>query len=74
MQMSILVERDGPITTVIINRPRARNAVNPETALELRAAFQEFDQDEEQSVAVFTGAEGAFCAGYDLKVAAQGSG
>ncbi len=71
--MSILIERDGAITTVTINRPQVRNAVNPETALELRAAFLDFDADDEQSVAILTGAEGTFCAGYDLKAVAQGS-
>ncbi|MBT7636426.1 MAG: crotonase/enoyl-CoA hydratase family protein [Rhodospirillaceae bacterium] len=70
--MPLIIERDGPITTVTINRPRARNAVNPETALGLRAAFKAFDADDDQSVAILTGAEGAFCAGYDLKAVAQG--
>lgn len=70
--MTLIIERDGPISTMTINRPRARNAVDPETALELRAAFKAFDSDDSQSVAILTGADGAFCAGYDLKVAAQG--
>ena len=71
--MNLIIERDGAICTVTINRPKARNAVNPETALELRAAFDEFDADDGLSVAILTGAEGTFCAGYDLKVAAEGS-
>jgi len=70
--MSLIIEQSGPVTTVTINRPRARNAVDPETALELRAAFKAFDGDDSQSVAILTGADGAFCAGYDLKVAARG--
>jgi len=70
--MTLIIERDGPITTVTLNRPQARNAVDPDTALELRAAFKDFDADDSQSVAILTGANGAFCAGYDLKVAAQG--
>ena len=70
--MPLIVEHDGPITTVMINRPQVRNAVDAETALELRAAFKDFDADEERSVAILTGAEGAFCAGYDLKSVAQG--
>ena len=37
------VERNGPVTTVIMNRPEARNAVNGPTAAELFAAFDEFD-------------------------------
>jgi enoyl-CoA hydratase len=65
--MKVVVERNGPVTTVIINRPECRNAVDHETALALRAAFSEFDADDSAHVAVFTGAGGAFCAGYDLK-------
>ena len=72
--MALIVEHDGPVAIVTINRPRARNAVNPETALELRTAFAEFEADDERAVAILTGAAGAFCAGFDLKVAAQGSG
>ncbi len=65
--MKVLVERNGPITTVIINRANIKNAVDPETAGLLLEAFQAFDQDEAQKVAVFAGAGGTFCAGYDLK-------
>jgi len=64
------VEKDGPITTVIIDRPEARNAVNPEIAEALFAAFEAFDADPDARVAVFWGAGGAFCAGFDLKFAA----
>jgi len=67
MTDKVLVSRDGPITTVTINRPEARNAVDPETAVLLREAFDAFDADDEQLVAVLTGAGGTFCAGYDLK-------
>src|SRR5262245_15709631 len=71
----VLVERDGAVTTVTINRfAEARNAVDPETAILLREAFTAFDADETQSVAIFTGAGGTFCAGYDLKAAASGTG
>ena len=70
--MSLIVEQDGPISIMTINRPQARNAVDPETALALRAAFKDFDADDSRSVAILTGADGAFCAGYDLKVAARG--
>ncbi len=42
----VIVEKQGAVTTVIINRPEARNAVDHETALLLRAAFAEFDKDE----------------------------
>jgi len=69
---TVLYEVDGPIVTVTINRPEARNAVNPATARQLAEAFRRFDQDKALSVAVFTGAQGAFCAGFDLKQVAAG--
>lgn len=68
----VVVEQDGPITIVTIDRfAEARNAVDPETARLLRQAFLAFDADESQSVAILTGRGGTFCAGYDLKVAAD---
>lgn len=70
--MKVLVEKKDRITTVIINRPEARNAVDHETALALRAAFAAFDRDEESDIAVLTGAGGYFCAGYDLKTVKDG--
>lgn len=68
------VAMDGPVWTVVINRPDKRNAVDPETALQLRAAFDAFEADETAAVAVLTGAGGTFCAGFDLAVAASGEG
>lgn len=65
--MSVTVAREGVVTTVTIDRPDRRNAVDPATALDLREAFRAFDADESQTCAVLTGAGGAFCAGYDLK-------
>jgi enoyl-CoA hydratase len=61
------VERDGAVTTVVIDRVGVRNAVDGGTAAELAAAFREFDGDEGAHVAVLTGAGGTFCAGADLK-------
>jgi enoyl-CoA hydratase len=61
------VERHGPVTTVILNRPEARNAVNGPTAHGLFAAFEQFDRDDTASVAVLWGDNGTFCAGADLK-------
>ena len=40
MSDPVRVERNGPVTTVIINRPEARNAVNGPTAAALYAAFE----------------------------------
>jgi enoyl-CoA hydratase len=65
--VSIHVEHNGPVTTVVLDRPEARNAVDRATAEELAAAFRGFDADGEQAVAVLTGAGGTFCAGADLK-------
>ena len=65
--MTVRVEKNGAVTTVIMNRPEARNAVNGPTAAELVAAFEEFDRDDAQSVAVLWGDNGTFCAGADLK-------
>ncbi|MCV7409519.1 enoyl-CoA hydratase [Mycobacterium florentinum] len=63
----VRVERKGPVTTVILNRPGARNAVNGPTAAALHEAFDEFDRDDSASVAVLWGDGGTFCAGADLK-------
>jgi enoyl-CoA hydratase len=68
--MTIRIDRDGETTIVTIDRPEARNAVDPDTAEALFRAFVEFDRDETAKVAVLTGAGGAFCAGFDLKHAA----
>jgi enoyl-CoA hydratase len=70
--MPISVEHNPPVTTVLIDRPEARNAVNQEMAAALAQAFRAFDADEEALVAVFAGMGGTFCAGYDLKAAAKG--
>jgi enoyl-CoA hydratase len=63
----VRVEHNGPVTTVIMNRPEARNAVNGPAAAALFAAFEEFDRDDSASVAVLWGDNGTFCAGADLK-------
>lgn len=65
--MTVRVEKNGPVTTVIMDRPQARNAVDGPTALELHAAFDEFDSDDSAAVAVLWGDNGTFCAGADLK-------
>ena len=72
MSNKILVERNGPVTTIIINRPHARNALDREASLDLAAAIRAFEADPEAKVAVLTGAQGTFCAGADLKELASG--
>jgi enoyl-CoA hydratase len=68
----IRVERRGPVTIVGIDRPQVRNAVDSDTAAQLRTAFDEFDADESASVAVLYGHGGTFCAGADLKAMTTG--
>ena len=63
----VRVEKSGPVTTVLINRPAARNAVDGPTAAALAEAFRTFDADPASSVAVLGGVGEAFCAGADLK-------
>jgi enoyl-CoA hydratase len=65
--MSVRVATSGPVTTVTIDRPGRRNAVDRATAEALAAAFRAFESDISQSVAVLTGAGDTFCAGADLK-------
>ena len=72
--MTVTIEKSGPVTTVIHSRPEARNAMDEESAEALTAAFLAFDRDPDAAVAVFWGAGGAFCAGWDLKLAASLAG
>jgi enoyl-CoA hydratase len=68
----IRVERSGTVTTVVIDRPRVRNAVDPEHAAGLYDAFTAFDADPRAHVAVLYGAGGTFCAGADLTAVSEG--
>jgi enoyl-CoA hydratase len=72
--MTVYVEQSGPVTTVIMERPDARNAVDPATADALVAAFEAFDRDPAARVGVFFGSHGTFCAGWDLKYGASLAG
>lgn len=65
--MTVRIEKDGAVWTIVHDRPEARNAMDPKSADELTSAFLAFDAAKEASVAVFYGAGGAFCAGWDLK-------
>jgi len=68
--MPVDIADDGPVRIVTNNRPEARGAVDPVQAEALVAAFQGFEDDDAARVCVFTGAGGAFCAGWDLKYGA----
>ena len=70
--MSVRVEKQGPITTVAIDRPDRRNAVDRPTAEALAEAFLAFEHDDDAEVGVLAGAHGTFCAGADLKAVAEG--
>jgi enoyl-CoA hydratase len=63
----LLVERDGPVLVVTMNRPERRNALSASMMDGLEAAWDEVNANPEVRVAVLTGAGGAFCAGADLQ-------
>ncbi|MEU0042649.1 crotonase/enoyl-CoA hydratase family protein [Streptomyces werraensis] len=65
--MPVRIERQGAVTTVVLSRPGARNAVDGPTAAELADAFRAFEADDEARAAVLWGEGGTFCAGADLK-------
>ncbi|MGA5318634.1 crotonase/enoyl-CoA hydratase family protein [Streptomyces pseudogriseolus] len=65
--MPVRIERRGGVTTVVLSRPEARNAVDGPTAAELADAFRAFEADDEARAAVLWGEGGTFCAGADLK-------
>ncbi|GGQ80175.1 crotonase/enoyl-CoA hydratase family protein [Streptomyces althioticus] len=65
--MPVRIERRGAVTTVVLSRPEARNAVDGPTAAELADAFRAFEADDEARAAVLWGEGGTFCAGADLK-------
>jgi crotonobetainyl-CoA hydratase len=67
------VERDGHLTVITLERPDVMNSLHPPANAELSSVFDEFEADEDQWVAIITGAgERAFCAGNDLKYQASG--
>jgi enoyl-CoA hydratase len=72
--MAVRVERNGPVTTVILDQPAVRNAVDGATAEALADAFRAFDADEDARVGVLWGSDGAFCAGANLKAAGTATG
>jgi len=65
--MTVHYETEGPVAVVTIDRPDVANAVDRPTAEALAGAFRRFDEAEDASVAVLTGANDTFCAGADLK-------
>jgi len=65
--LNVRIERKDRVTTVILDRPEKRNAVDRATATALAEAFRAFEADGESDVAVLWGAGGHFCAGADLQ-------
>jgi enoyl-CoA hydratase len=72
--MSVRVEKNGYVTTIVLARPEVRNAVDRATAEMLANAFRAFENDDEARVAVLYGDGGTFCAGADLGAFARGEG
>ena len=68
----VLYEKRNHIAYITINRPESMNALHPDASREMRTIFEDFRDDPESWIAVVTGAgERAFCAGFDLKYAAE---
>jgi enoyl-CoA hydratase len=63
----LLVERDGAVTVLTLNRPEARNAFSPQMLSLLEDAWEAAEADDGVRVVILTGAAGHFCAGADLK-------
>ena len=71
---AVRVETRDRITTVILDRAHAKNAVDGPAAEALAQAFRDFDADHNSDVAVLCGANNTFCAGADLKAVSGGIG
>ncbi|MGH6632190.1 crotonase/enoyl-CoA hydratase family protein [Sphingopyxis sp.] len=71
--MTVRITDEGAIRTIAIVRPERRGAVDPETAIALRDAFASFDVDADLRVAILTGSDGHFCAGFDLTRVGDGT-
>lgn len=72
--MVVLIEKNYPVFTIIINNPDTKNAVDGPTAEELSSAFRNFESDEKALVAVLWGANGTFCSGANLTAIKEGRG
>lgn len=66
MKEALLIAREGPIVTLTMNRPEAKNAIDPEMLCRMADAWDLIDSDDETRVAILTGAGNTFCAGADL--------
>lgn len=64
---TVLVEKDGGVTTVTLNRPKKKNCMSPTMHREMVEVLTTLRRDKETRVLVITGAGDSFCAGQDLK-------
>jgi enoyl-CoA hydratase len=72
-ETAVTMAIDGPVCTITLHRPHARNAVDGPTAQAPREAFERFEADASLRVAVLAGGGGTFCAGADLKAMGDSS-
>jgi len=72
--MVVLIEKNYPVFTIIIDNLETKNAVDGPAARELSSAFRTFESDEKALVAVLWGANGTFCSGANLKAITEGRG
>jgi enoyl-CoA hydratase len=63
----LILDRRGPITTVMLNRPEVHNALDRELSDELNRALREVREDRECRIMILRGAGETFCAGDDIK-------
>ena len=71
-EQAVLVDIDGGVMTITLNRPEAKNAANLALAKGVAAALDELDGNDELRVAIITGSGGTFCSGMDLKAFVTG--
>lgn len=69
---SVIVDRDGAVLIITINRPAVRNAINRETSEAIAAAMDLLDSDSSLSIGILTGSGEHFCSGMDLKAFLKG--
>lgn len=64
----LIYEKDGHIATITFNRPEAKNAMDPQTIVDLVESLEDYDKDDILRVAIITGAGEAYCSGADLSL------
>ena len=72
LSSSVLIERDGAVLIITINRPAVRNAIDRETSEAIASAMDQLDNDPSLSIGILTGSGQHFCSGMDLKAFLKG--